>query len=108
MTDAMKIINTIIADWWLIGFFFTLGGLWWQGKAWFNGVNQKLNDTAETHEQQNKILTDLTNKVSNIEQRVERMDNTLTRVHEESHELELKLAVLENSPRTRKARKSAQ
>ena len=96
MTDAMKIINTVIADWWLIGFYFTLGGLWWQGKAWFSGVNEKLEGTAHVHDAQNKMLADLHYKVSNIEGRVERIDATLAKVHEEVHEQEIKLAVLES------------
>jgi hypothetical protein len=96
MTDAMHLINTVIQDWWLLGFFFTLGGMYWQGKSWFEGVNKKLSLTSETHDEQNRILDTLHNKIVNIEQRVERMDNLLTKVHEEVHEQEVKLAVLES------------
>ena len=42
------------------------------------------------------MLEELTHKVSNIEQRVERIDTTLAKVHEEVHVQEVKLAVLES------------
>lgn len=92
----MSIVNTVISEWWLIGFFFTLGGIWWQGKSWFDGVNKQLADTTNVHSEQNKILTELHNKINNIQQRVERIDLTLSKVHEEVHEQEIKLAVLES------------
>lgn len=100
MYDLMHLINTIVQDWWLLGFFFTLGGVWWQGKSWFNGVNAKLADTALTHDEQTRMLSELHNKVTNIEQRVERIDLTLSKVHEEVHEQEIKLAVLESKSTT--------
>ena len=96
MHDALNIINTIIHDWWLLGVFFTLGGLWWQGKAWFEGVNKKLGETSQVHDHQNAMLTELHSKVTNIEERVERMDMLLSKVHEEVHDQEIKLAVLES------------
>jgi len=96
MREFMDIVNTAIRDWWLLGFFFTLGGIWWQGKEWFAGVNRKLAESSEVHEVQHKMLEELTNKVSNIEQRVERIDATLAKVHEEVHVQEVKLAVLES------------
>jgi hypothetical protein len=106
----MTTVNTIIQDWWLLAFFFTLGGLWWQGKSWFEGVNKKLGETATTHENQNKImegqsevLQTLTVRVESIHERVERMDSTLSKMHEEVHQQEIKLAVLENiTPQRRK------
>lgn len=103
----MKIVNTIIAEWWLIGFFFTLGGVWWQGKAWFNGVNKKLEDTATAHAEQNKLLVELSSTVSTIHGRVERMDQVLQKIHEEVHDQEVKLAVLESTTAPRRTRKSA-
>jgi uncharacterized coiled-coil DUF342 family protein len=104
MKELIEIINTIIHDWWLLGFFFTLGGLWWQGKTWFEGVNKKLGETSAVHDEQNKMLTELHNKVSNIEEKVERMDQLLTKVHEEVHTQEVKLAVLESKPTRQKSR----
>ena len=101
----MTIINTAIHDWWLLGFFFTLGGFYFQGKAWFEGVNKKLGETSAVHDQQNAVLTELHSKVTNIEERVERMDMMLSKVHEEVHDQEIQLAVLQNQRprRTKKA-----
>lgn len=113
--EIVTLANKIITDWALLIFFFTLGGIWWQIKAWFNKVNSKMeefvgvewfetverrmSETAHVHEQQNQMLIELTNKIINIEERVERIDTTLTKVHEEVHEQEIKIAVLESQPR---------
>ena len=59
------------------------------------------------HEAQNQILGILHEKVINIEQDVSEIKRELTTVHEEVHEQEVKLAVLENKRSPTKRRKVA-
>lgn len=96
MIDLNAIINTIIKDWWLLGFFFTLGGIWWQGKAWFNGIDKKLDDSETIHTQQLAIITALKVKVDSMEESIKNIENQLFTVHEEVHDQEVKIAVLES------------
>lgn len=107
MTDFATIVNTIIRDWWLLIFFFTLGGIWWQLKHWFNRVNANMAFVTKEHEAQNQILSILHEKVTNIEQDVTEIKRELTTVHEEVHEQEVKLAVLETRRPMSKRRKTA-
>lgn len=108
MTDFVSIANTIIRDWWLLIFFFTLGGIWWQLKFWFNRVNTNMDYVSKEHEAQTQILSILHEKVINIEDDVAQIKKELTTVHEEVHEQEVKLAVLETKRPLHKRRKAAQ
>jgi septal ring factor EnvC (AmiA/AmiB activator) len=107
MTDFVTLADTLIRDWWLLIFFFTLGGIWWQLKHWFNQVNKNMDYVTKEHEAQNQILGILHEKVINIEQDVSDIKRELTTVHEEVHEQEVKLAVLENERSPTKRRKVA-
>lgn len=98
MLDFMNVIATVIKDWWLLIFFFTAGGIWWQLKTWFNRVNKTMDAVGQQHDQQNIKLDLLHTKVVNIESKVEKIEQHLDRVHEEVHDQEIKLAVLEASP----------
>lgn len=59
------------------------------------------------HEAQNQILSILHEKVNNIEQDVAEIKKELSTVHEEVHEQEVKLAVLEHQKSPVKRRKVA-
>ena len=59
------------------------------------------------HEAQNQILSILHEKVINIEQDVSEIKRELSTVHEEVHEQEVKLAVLEHQKPPAKRRKVA-
>lgn len=59
------------------------------------------------HEAQNQILSILHEKVNNIEQDVAEIKKELSTVHEEVHEQEVKLAVLEHQKTPVKRRKVA-
>lgn len=95
MIDAMKLINTIISDWWLLIAFFTAGGVYWQLKHWFEKVNASMSYASAEHKAQNEILNILHTKVASIEVDVAEIKRELTAVHEEVHDQEVKLAVLE-------------
>lgn len=108
MSEAMALINTLIQDWWLLMAFFAAGGIYWQLKNWFDTVNGNMVQVAQQHQQQNDILIKLETKVTNIENDVCDIKRELTRVHEEVHDQEIKLAVLENQPRRTARAKKAQ
>lgn len=108
MTDFVNIANTIIRDWWLLIFFFTLGGIWWQLKHWFKRVNSNMAYASKEHQAQTQILSILHEKVINIEDDVSQIKKELTTVHEEVHEQEVKLAVLETKRPLHRRRRSAQ
>lgn len=97
----MNVLTTVVKDWWLLILFFTAGGIWWQLKTWFAHVNNTMDVVGQQHEVQNSKLDSLHAKVENIESKVEKIEQHLDRVHEEVHDQEIKLAVLESSPRKR-------
>jgi predicted nucleic acid-binding Zn-ribbon protein len=94
--DIIEILKTIKEDWALLVFFFTLGGAWWQGKAWFKKINETLSEVGAEHAQQNKSLAELHTKIDNIDERVEKLELATTRLHEELHDAEVQLAVLQS------------
>ena len=94
--DIIEILKTIKEDWALLVFFFTLGGAWWQGKAWFKKINETLSQVGSEHAQQNKSLAELHTKIDNIDERVEKLEIATTRLHEELHDAEVQLAVLQS------------
>lgn len=77
-----------------------------QGKIWFDNVNKKLQETSTTHQEQNDVLSGLVTKIDLIEEHVNCIRTELTSVHEEVHEQEIKLAVLENTRPAARRRKS--
>jgi septal ring factor EnvC (AmiA/AmiB activator) len=113
--EFIEFANRIVREWSLLVLFFTLGTIWWQIKTWFEKVNKKMEEfvsaewyesvelrmveTSKVHDQQNDMLIDLHTKISRIEEKVERIDTTLSKVHDEVHEQEIKIAVLESQPR---------
>lgn len=94
--DIVEILRTIKEDWALLVFFFTLGGAWWQGQAWFKKINDTLTSVGAEHAQQNKSLAELHIKIDNIDERVDKLELATTRLHEELHEAEVQLAVLQS------------
>ena len=95
--DILEIINTIKEHWALLVFVFGLGGAWFQGKMWFEQTNKTLSIVGEQHEQQNRSLEGLHTKIDSIDDRLVKVENTVTRMHEELHDQEIKLAVLETT-----------
>jgi predicted nucleic acid-binding Zn-ribbon protein len=94
--DIVEILKTIKEDWALLVFFFTLGGFWWQGKAWFKKINETLTQVGADHAQQNKSLAELHIKIDNLDERVDKLELATTRLHEELHDAEVQLAVLQS------------
>jgi hypothetical protein len=96
------IIQTIQEDWAILVFFFTLGGIWWQGQAWFKKIETSLVRESNDHHGQTAMLRSIHDKVENLEDRIGKIEETVVRIHEEQHEQEVKLAVLETTAGTRR------
>ena len=94
--DILEILKTIQEDWLLLLFFFGLGGAWIQGKMWFNRVNYSLSKANDQHSEQNRILTVVKNDLENLKDKVNGIEYTVKSIHEEVHDQEIKLAVLES------------
>jgi hypothetical protein len=100
-----EILNTIVDDWALLVFVFTVGGIWWQGKAWFKKIDTALNHEGSEHRDQNTMLKSIHDKVENLEARITKIEETVIRIHEEQHDQEVKLAVLESASEVKAARR---
>lgn len=103
--NLQEILNTIIDDWALLMFMFTVGGIWWQGKAWFKKIDAALNHEGNEHRDQNSMLQSIHDKVENLEDRISKIEQTVIRIHEDQHEQEVKLAILETAQEPRQARR---
>lgn len=99
--DIESILTAIREDWAILVFFFTLGGVWMQGKTWFESVNKKLLEASTTQQEHQDALSTLSTKVDTMSMQLADIHQELTTVHEEVHEQEIKLAVLD-SPSRRK------
>jgi hypothetical protein len=91
------LVDTIQKDWPLLVFVFTLGGIWWQGKNWFKKIETSLTRENDQHHNQSVMLQSIHDKMENLEDRTTKIEDTVVRIHEELHEQEIKLAVLETT-----------
>jgi len=101
--SILEFITAIEKNWPLVVFAFTMGGLWWQGTVWFRRVNNALEEANTQHLSQNSLLCDIRNKTENLEKRIDKIEIITVQIHEELHDQEIKLAVLETT-HTRKTR----
>jgi hypothetical protein len=99
----LELITAIEDNWPLLVFVFALGGAWWQGTVWFRRVNNALDEANIQHLSQNSLLCDIRNKTENLEKRIDKIEIITVQIHEELHDQEIKLAVLETT-RARKTR----
>lgn len=103
--DLLELFKTIKEDWVILVFVFGLGGAWWQGKAWFDNVNKTLLEVEHQHKEQNIVLENILDKTSLLEERTDKIEQTVNQIHDKVHEQEVKLAVLE-SVSERRSRKT--
>lgn len=94
--DILQILKTIQEDWIILLFFFGLGGAWIQGKMWFHRVDKTIREANSQHAEQNRILSLVKNDISYLKEKVSDIEYTVKSIHEEVHDQEIKLAVLEN------------
>jgi hypothetical protein len=103
--NLLEILKTIQEDWIIIVFVFGLGGAWWQGKTWFKSVNDTLSEVGLQHKEQNKVLENILIKTESLEDRTDKIEQTVNQIHDKVHNQEVKLAVLE-SVTERKSRRT--
>ena len=103
--DILELLRTIQQEWALLVFFFTLGACWWQGKAWFERVNQGLDRANKQHAAQNNMLETISHQTTRLAEKIDTVEAKVDEIHDKVHEQEIKLAVLESSRRTRAAAK---
>lgn len=94
--DILELFKTIQEEWALLVFFFGLGGAWIQGKMWFKGVNESISQANLQHSEQNKILSSVKTDIGYLKDQINDIEYTVKSIHEQVHDQEVKLAVLEN------------
>jgi hypothetical protein len=100
--DINEILRVLKNDWAFLVFAFTVGGIWWQGKAWFKKLDTAFDREGGEHKDQSAMLQSIHDKIENLEDRTTKIEETVIKIHEEQHQQEVKLAVLESShPRRR-------
>ena len=95
--DIIGLIEFVQGNWVFASIIFGAGAMWYQGAMWFKKVNYKLEQVGDQHGAQNEKLDSLSNKVHEMHMDVTAIKAELITVHEEVHEQEIKLAVLENT-----------
>lgn len=103
--ELLELLKTIQEEWALLVFFFTLGGCWWQGKAWFSRVNRTLDSVNSQHRAQNDMLESISQQTARLNEKVAAVETKVDEIHDKVHEQEIKLAVLESGNRLRSAAK---
>lgn len=101
--DIDSILAAIKQDWASVVFFFTAGGVWMQGKTWFESVNKKLAEASTSQKEHQDALDTLSTKVDTMTMQLADIHQELTTVHEEVHEQEIKLAVLDAPTKRKRA-----
>ena len=109
--DIIKLLETVQRDWAIVMLFFALGGAWIQGKMWVEKINKNLDrSTTEHGELCAKIdnvrddVLGVHNKLDTMETRQLKIESQVEVIHEEIHQQEIKLAVLESKAPQRKRR----
>ena len=105
--NILEIFQSIEGNWPLLVFVFAASGIWWQGKDWFKKIEQSLDREGEEHRSQNLMLRSIHEKVENLENRISKIENAVIQIHEEQHDQEIKLAVLENTTKTTEKRRTS-
>lgn len=100
--DILEILKTIKEDWAILAFFFAMGGAWWQGKAWFQRVNNTLDSVKKTVETNSDGVAALHQKMDHLHDRVGNLEKMTDQIDRELQQQEIKLAVLESSAPVRR------
>jgi galactokinase len=99
--DLLEIITKISEDWIYLSAAFMVGAAWWQGKLWFHKVNVTLDQIVTEHTTHHKshsqALEKLASSLEQIDNRMKTIEQNVLSIHEEVHQQEVKIAVLENT-----------
>lgn len=104
--NVLELLQNIQANWALLSLAFVGGAMWWQGKIWFNNVNNKLDSSSKINNDQHEILLCLKSDNELIKQRLTSVETMITTMSTEVRDQEIKLAVLANEkPKVTRVRK---
>lgn len=98
--DLLEILKTINEDWKIMVFVFGLGAFYYQGKSWFKKLTDALENTANTHNLQNKLLDNMNDKLDSLDKRTAKIEGHIEIIQHENNEQAIKLAVLETQNQT--------
>jgi uncharacterized protein YllA (UPF0747 family) len=93
--DLLSIATTINQDWKIMVVVFGLGAIWYQARAWFKKLTDALDNTANTHNLQNKLLDNINDKLDNLDRRTAKIEGSIELIQHENNQQAIKLAVLE-------------
>ena len=93
--ETLNLLDTILNDWKIIAFAFGLGALYYQARVWFSKLTKALDNTANTHNLQNKLLDNINDKLDNLDRRTAKIEGSIELIQHENNQQAIKLAVLE-------------
>jgi hypothetical protein len=100
--NITQLLQAVNDNWALLLSAFALGGFWWQGTVWFKRVNSALDYANTQHDKQSIMLSDIKNKSQDLSNRMDKIEIIVVQIHEELHDQEIKLAVLESTTATKR------
>jgi hypothetical protein len=95
MEPTLALLDTIIQDWKLLAFAFAVGGLYYQGKSWFKKLTDALENTANTHNLQNKLLDNMNDKLDSLDKRTAKIEGSIEMIKIDNNDQAIRIAVLE-------------
>jgi hypothetical protein len=93
--NLLDIFTTIDEDWKIMVFVFGLGALYYQGKSWFKKLTDALENTANTHNLQNKLLDNMNGKLDNLDKRIAKIEGNVELIQLDNNDQAIRIAVLE-------------
>lgn len=95
-------------------FVFGLGAIWYQARAWFKKLTNALDNTANTHNLQNKLLDNINDKLDNLGRRTAKIEGSIELIKIDNNDQMVRLAILETQaeiiehPKRRSRRSASQ
>lgn len=93
--ETLTLLDTLLNDWKIIVAAFTVGGLFYQAKVWFKRITVALDNTANTHNIQNKLLDNMNVKLDSLDNRIAKIEGSIELIKIDNNEQMVRLAVLE-------------
>ena len=93
--DLLEIVRIINEDWKIMVFVFGLGALYYQGKSWFKKLTDALENTANTHNLQNKLLDNINQKLDSLDKRTAKIEGSIEMIKIDNNDQAIRIAVLE-------------
>jgi hypothetical protein len=93
--ETLTLLDHILNDWKIIVAAFTIGGLFYQAKIWFKRITVALDNTATTHNLQNKLLDNMNDKLDGLDKRIAKIEGSIDMIKVDNHDQEVRLSVIE-------------